>query len=700
MTDHRNRYPGAQPFSDDDVSRKVFFGRENAARVLTDKILANHVVTVYARSGLGKTSLLKAGVAERLREEGYLPLFVRVNDADSGPFRALLETIPGEAARQDIEYVEGRSESLWSFFKTAQFWRGDLLLTPVLMLDQFEELFTLQSEDARGRLLDELSYLIRGVGPPPGEETPLGEKLSEQPPGVRIVLSLREDYLAFLEDAAEHIPQILDARFRLAPLELDAAEEAIVGPAAVTDSSLETRPFTLDGAAVTEILDYLSRSHKPRIGESRRYVEPFQLQLICGRVEQIVEARQRLSGADLPITMADLGGKPGLTETLRDHYREAIESVPTRRGRRASRRLCEDYLISPEGRRLSLEENELRRRLHLPRETLDTLVAARLLRSENRSESTYYELSHDALVDPILASRPTKAQLMNMLGIGVGVLLFPSSLVVLLILAGYNVSNPVPGGERAGDLVVAVAMLPVIVSSAFLLRGSARSMLRYQLARQAIAGPDVPIRSGFVAGLSTLAVGVVIALAGLGYLVLTARSFLQPHEYDRFVDRPKGHWIGLDTLVYSVAAAAMLMVAWRVCRRGFYRLAGVRGRRLLPAIYGPGGHSRLYATLRLLLGGIMLLAAIMLVGIDVVLVQCSSARGHLPPWLPAEWFKILPVTCNENGYSQVFTDILALAALLAVGIPMLRRGIAGIRHTSPQRSGAPTVVRADLAEHA
>ena len=112
MTDHRNRYPGAQPFSDDHFSRKVFFGRENAARELADKILANDVVTVYARSGLGKTSLLKAGVAPLLREEGYLPLFVRVNDLRIGPYYALLETVPGEAARQHIEYVPGRWESL------------------------------------------------------------------------------------------------------------------------------------------------------------------------------------------------------------------------------------------------------------------------------------------------------------------------------------------------------------------------------------------------------------------------------------------------------------------------------------------------------------------------------------------------------------------------------------------------------------
>ena len=50
MTEQPNRYPGAQPFTDDAFSRKVFFGRDSAARELADKILANHVVTVYARS--------------------------------------------------------------------------------------------------------------------------------------------------------------------------------------------------------------------------------------------------------------------------------------------------------------------------------------------------------------------------------------------------------------------------------------------------------------------------------------------------------------------------------------------------------------------------------------------------------------------------------------------------------------------------
>src|SRR6185369_13536578 len=124
----------------------------------------------------------------------------------------------------------------------------------------------------------------------------------------------------FLEEAAEHIPQIMDARFRLAPLAMDAAREAIVGPAAVTDPGLETRPFALDPTTITAILDYLSQARTRRAGENRRYVEPFQLQLICRRMEQVADARQQESPADLTITMADLGGEAGLTQTLRDFY--------------------------------------------------------------------------------------------------------------------------------------------------------------------------------------------------------------------------------------------------------------------------------------------------------------------------------------------------------------------------------------------
>ena len=94
--------------------------------------------------------------------------------------------------------------------------------------------------------------------------------LSESPPVLRIVLSLREDYLGFLEEAAEHIPQILDHRFRLAPLTLEAASEAMTGPAAIDDSALETKPFGYDPEAVTTIVNYLSQRRTQGITQATR----------------------------------------------------------------------------------------------------------------------------------------------------------------------------------------------------------------------------------------------------------------------------------------------------------------------------------------------------------------------------------------------------------------------------------------------
>lgn len=723
MTDHRNRYPGAQPFSDDDFSRKVFFGRDSAARILANKIQANRIVTVYARSGLGKTSLLKAGVAPLLREEGYVPLFVRVNDLRSGPFRGLLETVPGEAARQQIEYVPGRSESLWSFFKTAEFWRDDLLLTPVLILDQFEELFTLQSEEARAHFLSELSYLIRGVRPPPDEETPPGEVLSEHPPALRIVLSLREDCLGLLEDAAEHIPQILDVRFRLAPLDLPAAEAAIVGPAAVTDPGLETRPFELDSTAVDAILDHLSQARTRTVGEPRRYVEPFQLQLICRRMEQFADARLKESHADLTITMADLGGEAGLNRTLRDFYHEAIESLPDRRSRRAARRLCEEYLISPEGRRLSLEENELYRQLGLTKETLGCLVANRLLRSETRSESTYYELSHDSLVEPILESRSAKAQIMGMLGIGSGALIFVPALVtlvlspVLFIILAQD-SNPdddyndgsVVGAVIGGGLTALIALV-IVVSSAFLLRGSARSMLRYRLAREpAMAGPEMHLQRGFIVGLPALALGAVIALLGLwivsattvivfGPPVAWARRVAKEISSIGYFDHRIEHGIGLDTLVYLVGGVAVLTVGARLCRSGVYRLAGMRRRPTLTLPRNRGMSAVLYPAASTLLGGILLLSGVVLVSFDVEKVRCTDfAPASMPRWLN-DWSNMLAVDCMDGAVRvELVRDFLLLTALLIVAVPMLRRGIAAIRQSLAGRSLKSPIAHADTAE--
>ena len=165
MTAAPTRYPGAQPFADSNLSRKLFSGRDHEAVALTHQILANRLVVLFARSGLGKTSLLNAGVVQPLRAQGLLPLTIRLNDVEHGALASFYAGVRSGCPYQGIEYLAGDDRSLWHFFKTAEFWQGDQLLEPVLILDQFEEIFTLQSEAQRNAFIDQLSYLVRGVRP-------------------------------------------------------------------------------------------------------------------------------------------------------------------------------------------------------------------------------------------------------------------------------------------------------------------------------------------------------------------------------------------------------------------------------------------------------------------------------------------------------------------------------------------------------
>jgi conflict system STAND superfamily ATPase len=113
-------------------------------------------------------------------------------------------------------------------------------------LDQFEELFTLQSEEQRRAFIDQLSYLIRGVQPPTSlqevaETDTQNVPISDSPPPIRLLVSLREDFLPYLEELADRIPEILHEVFRLQPLARASASQALEEPASIEDPSLATR---------------------------------------------------------------------------------------------------------------------------------------------------------------------------------------------------------------------------------------------------------------------------------------------------------------------------------------------------------------------------------------------------------------------------------------------------------------------------
>lgn len=411
-----DRYPGPRSFRDNPDDRLLFHGRKEEIELLFHRICAAHLLVLFGKSGVGKTSLLQAGVFQKLREEQHmLPLLVRLNIP--GALLEIIQAAARETSRKlAIDYTPGEGETLWEFFKTAMFWQGDLLLTPVLVFDQFEEIFTLKQAEERAGVARELGDLFRGVLPQSVRQKrqmlTAAEKgsaastalLSEQPPNIRVILSMREDFLGALQELAADIPGIFDDRVRLNPLSDTQAEQAIRQPAAspqtaATRSRFMTPPFSYEDDALAEIIRYLR-------GKSG-VIEPFQLQLVCHDIEEQM-AQQAAKGQPIAcITSKLLGGEKRLDAIGENFYQQTLAKLP-RHHRRKAQRLCEEGLLNAEGFRLPLQENEIAKEYHLDSQALVPLVEARFLRKEPRLESYFYELSHDSLARPIVKSRPWK----------------------------------------------------------------------------------------------------------------------------------------------------------------------------------------------------------------------------------------------------------------------------------------------------
>src|SRR3954452_9282711 len=169
-----NPWPGLDPF--DETDREYFYGRSAESGELVRLVRRELLTVLFGRSGLGKTSLLKAGLFPLLREEDGLPVYVRLDHADGAP--PLREQVyRGLQAEREVNRVQAspldESESLWSFFhrRDVEFWsERNRPITPVIVLDQFEEIFTLgqETESAQARssaFLAEISDLIENRPP-------------------------------------------------------------------------------------------------------------------------------------------------------------------------------------------------------------------------------------------------------------------------------------------------------------------------------------------------------------------------------------------------------------------------------------------------------------------------------------------------------------------------------------------------------
>ena len=400
------RYPGARPFQRSEMDRLLFRGRSEETQTLFHLVHSESLVVLFAKSGMGKSSLLNAGLSHELIARDYFPVFIRCNTPDLPLIETVLDECEAEARRREVDVQFGTKTSLWGSFKTTEFWTADnKLLTPVLIFDQFEELFEFYPKPDRAAFLVQLADLLKPTTAHTNTYPDID--VSDAAPDVRVMLALREDNLAHLDELSPWLPSIFRDRYRLTELDLDAAREAIVEPAQLEHEAFSTPKFAYEEGAIDTILRFLRQQ---RFGERRidtDYVEPFQLQLICQFIETNIVEGKAIEGEHYRVKEEDLKGEEGLKRILHDFYHRQLRDTFTNGAvQRKVRSLCEKALIiEGTNKRISRAEEELVQRYNVDRTLLNRMVEARLIRAETRLGGRYYELSHDTLVEPILETK-------------------------------------------------------------------------------------------------------------------------------------------------------------------------------------------------------------------------------------------------------------------------------------------------------
>jgi len=231
---NKNPWPGLASYEE---SGYTFSGRQRATAELINIIESYDFVTLYGKTGIGKTSLLKAGVFPILRQRGYVPIYIRLGQMDEKESLTkqiidfLTEAV--DVLRLDIDSLKLNEnyddvDYLWKFFHTRLFSKisdEETRIIPVLILDQFEELFVKRPKDVK-RLLKQIRLLICNnlIVPNQTGWYPTYD--------CRFLISIREDCLFYLEDVAdkEFLPELKTNRYRLTALTPEDAKLAIIEP--------------------------------------------------------------------------------------------------------------------------------------------------------------------------------------------------------------------------------------------------------------------------------------------------------------------------------------------------------------------------------------------------------------------------------------------------------------------------------------
>jgi len=332
----RSPYPGLSPFSEADAAD--FFGREVEIAALWRKIASRRLLAVIGSSGAGKSSLVRAGIVARAPPGWRAVVCTPGEDPSLAMARALAPDLAGDA--QEMQSLLAFHNPDMALAVVSR-WRGrwDEAL---IVIDQFEELFTLNSSEVQVEFVSLLRRLVDAAG-------------------THVLLVLRDDFLVDCHRHPELAPIFSELTVVSAPSE-KGLRQALTQPAARRLYGFET--VVLIDEMVGQV-------------EAERGALPL-LAFAVSRLWELRDRDRRLLTREAYETIGGVGGALAqhAEETLQaigeqrlPLVRELFRNLVTAQGTRAVRSWVDLLSVFPTGQRQDAES------------VLRALVAARLLTS-------------------------------------------------------------------------------------------------------------------------------------------------------------------------------------------------------------------------------------------------------------------------------------------------------------------------------
>lgn len=368
------------------------YGRTQESAVLSEIIKDNIATIVYGKSGIGKSSLLSAGISPMLRNEQYIPVSLRLVHNTEVSYVEQIEN----RVRELVDCIDELPENvpdlgLWDFFHRHTFTKEGTTCQPVIILDQFEEIYTLTDVEHKPEIIalfSELASLLNDIKPDAvlaaessfteGTTTSSSDddfsfELSTESSftynetvSFRFVICLREDKLYLLERNSANIPSIKTNRYNLQALSPDSALEVITCP----------RPDLFDKEEADAIVDKLADMGD----EGILTVDPAILSLFLYKY-------------------FEKKGEANYDNIFADYYREATKSIKDK-----SLAFLEDHLLTLGGYRNQVPLDDAIKS-GVTYSDIQSLLNSIIIRKEQRKGIDYIEFSHDRLCAEAKKSR-------------------------------------------------------------------------------------------------------------------------------------------------------------------------------------------------------------------------------------------------------------------------------------------------------